>query len=71
MCTSIKIHDALQLKVCLPSCRLVLACICVGILLVFLGLWVFFIGKAFATIRQQNYSEYRLANISVRIQASC
>lgn len=52
----------------LKTSALVLSCICVGILLVFLGLWIFFIGKAFATIQQQNYSEYRLANISVRIQ---
>lgn len=53
----------------LLPCRLVLACICIGILLLFLGLWVYFIALAYRRVQLLNYSEHRLANISIRIQA--
>ena len=49
-------------------CRLALACTSIALLLVFLGLWVYFVARAYRRIMQLNYADNRIANISIRIQ---
>ena len=49
-------------------CSLTLASISIALLLLFLGLWIYFIARAYRRILRLNYAENRLANISVRIQ---
>jgi hypothetical protein len=49
-------------------CSLTLASISIALLLLFLGLWIYFITRAYQRILKLNYAENRLANISIRIQ---
>ena len=49
-------------------CSLTLASISIALLLLFLGLWIYFITRAYRRILRLNYADNRLANISIRIQ---
>ena len=51
-------------------CRLALACVCVAILLTFLFMWVYYIGRALRYVSSRSYLDHRLGNLSIRIQAS-